>query len=292
MKLSAGKSRAGNRRGKGPAGRGPKPKSPTSAIITLTTDFGGLNPYVAQMKLAILRRCRDARIIDVSHSIPRHDVLAGAVALERAVAAAPAGTVHVAIVDPGVGTGRRIIVAKIAGQFIVCPDNGLITWAHRRHGRISVNALGKLPSGISSTFHGRDVMAPLAAELAGGHWPRGTRAVGDPVLLDVDVARGGAGDTVRGRAIQIDNFGNVTTNIPAEILRGGDAVLIGSGKSGSRTLAILRAYADVAIGKPLALVGSSGLVEIAVRQGSAQQKLGLGVGDAVTLRRPRKRSRG
>jgi S-adenosylmethionine hydrolase len=252
-------------------------------IVTLVTDFGGLDPYVAQMKLAILRRCRDARIVDVSHSVPRHDLLAGAIAVERAVAAGPEGTVHVAVVDPGVGTGRRIIVAKIAGQFIVCPDNGLITWVYRRHGQMNVAALAQLPRGISNTFHGRDVMAPLAADLACGRWPRGLRVIDDPVLLDVDLARASSGGVVRGRVIQIDNFGNATTNIAAEMVRGGDAIRTHGGQS----LAIVRTYADVPIGKPLALVGSSGLVEIAVRQGSAGEKLGLHVGDVVTLVRAR-----
>jgi hypothetical protein len=234
------------------------------------------------MKLAILRGCPDARIVDVSHTIARQDVLAGSIALERAVAAAPARTVHVAVVDPGVGTGRRIIIAKIAGQMIVCPDNGLVTWVHRRRGRMSVAALAKLPSGISNTFHGRDVMAPLAAELAMGQWPRHLQAIDDPVLLNVDVAKGD-GETVRGIVIQFDHFGNATTNIPAEMLHGDDMVKIEAGRTGHRLLPVLRTYADEALGKPLALIGSSGLVEIAVRQGSAREELALRVGDVVAL---------
>jgi S-adenosylmethionine hydrolase len=107
-------------------------------IITLTTDFGLADSYVAQMKGRILAKCPNAVIVDVTHLVPRHDVLAGSIALERALAAFGPGTIHVAVVDPGVGSDRKLLVANIAGQTVLCPDNGLITWAIRRLGRADV----------------------------------------------------------------------------------------------------------------------------------------------------------
>src|SRR2546429_8670893 len=104
-------------------------------IVTLTSDFGTRDAYVATMKAKILRNCPGARLVDVTHHVPRHDILCGSITLERAVAGFLSGTVHLAVVDPGVGTDRRIIVAEVARQFIVCPDNGLITWSWRLHGQ-------------------------------------------------------------------------------------------------------------------------------------------------------------
>src|SRR5438128_8242118 len=112
----------------------PKRSGSTRPIITLTSDFGLVDSYVAAMKAVLIRHCPDARLIDVTHHVPRHDILCGAITLERAVDGFPPGTVHLAVIDPGVGTDRRILVARINQQTIVCPDNGLITWAWRRRG--------------------------------------------------------------------------------------------------------------------------------------------------------------
>ena len=116
----------------------PATPTPTAAtvrpIVTLTSDFGTVDFYVAAMKAALLRTCPDARLIDVTHGVPRHDILCGSITLERAVDGFPPGTVHLAVVDPGVGTARRILVTRVKEQTVVCPDNGLVTWAWRRHG--------------------------------------------------------------------------------------------------------------------------------------------------------------
>ena len=246
------------------------------AIVTLTTDFGTADHYVAAMKGALLRACPGATLVDVTHAVSRQDVRGGSFTLERAVAAFPPGTVHLAVVDPGVGTERRLIVALVGRSVVVCPDNGLITWAWRRHPRPEPKAfeITWRPPACSHTFHGRDVMAPVA-----GRWAAGRRRKGpavEPMLLDLDLS---ATDRA-GVVIHVDVYGNATTNIlaperPAE----------GRWHAGGHDVGPLRrTYADVPVGNPLALVGSSGLVEVAVRDGSAAQILGLRVGDAVEVR--------
>src|SRR2546421_5252680 len=186
-------------------------------IITLTSDFGLSDHYVAAMKAVLIRDCPLARLIDVTHNVRRHDILCGSITLERAVDGFPPATVHLAVVDPGVGTDRRLIVAQIREQFIVCPDNGLVTWAWRVRGPGNVREITWRPRVSSSTFHGRDVMAPIAARIArGDDLDEFTRAIDDPVLLDLSPADA---DATHGRVIHIDHFGNATTNIRHDVLR-------------------------------------------------------------------------
>jgi S-adenosylmethionine hydrolase len=249
-------------------------------IVTLTTDFGLSDFYVAAMKGALLRHCPGATLVDVTHAVRRHDVLNGAIALERAVEAFPPGTVHVAVVDPGVGTDRRLLVARWPGQTVVCPDNGLITWAWRRRGpAVTVHELTWRPAAHSHVFHGRDILAPAAGMLAAGTPPeRLGRWVNDPVLLDVASA---ADLSAGGTILHLDHFGNATTNLPAALL---DGVEIADIRAAGRRLGPpRRTYSDVRPGEPLALIGSSGLLEIAVREGSAAAALGLAVGDRVEV---------
>ena len=255
---------------------------PVRPIITLTTDFGTQDFYVAVMKAVLLRECPDTRLIDVTHGIPRHDVLCGSISLERAIDGFPPGTVHLAVVDPGVGTDRRILVAEVARQLVVCPDNGLITWAARRHAGLRSFELtwrpaeGRKPS---NTFHGRDIMAPVTAMLARGEAIESlAQPIDDPVLLDVAPV---TDRSEPGRVIHVDVFGNATTNFAHELLRE-DAVRKVRVK-GRELGRIRRTYWDVAPGKPLALIGSSGLLEIAVRDGSAAEELQLQVGDEVVV---------
>ena len=234
-------------------------------IVTFTTDFGTADSYVAEMKAAVLRYCPDANLVDVTHQIARHDILGGSIALERAVAAF-GDAVHVAVVDPGVGTRRRLLVVRIGDAKIVCPDNGIITWAWRRLGGGRAYELRWRPAGkISATFHGRDLMAPAA-----GRWARGdsiasiARAIDDPILLPIHPAK----KLNEAKIIHIDHFGNATTNVPAE--------LVGNDFLG-------RTYSDGKVGQAIQLIGSSGLVEIAVREGSAAAKLKLKVGMKVKV---------
>ena len=250
-------------------------------IITLLSDFGLADSYVAAMKAVLIRACPEARLIDVTHQVPRHDVLCGSITLERAVDGFPPGTVHLAVVDPGVGSDRRLVIARINQQLIVCPDNGLITWPWRMHGGGVAHELTWRPTREPShTFHGRDILAPVAAELAAGTSIEELgRPIDDPLLLDIAPAN----EPVKhGRVIHLDHFGNATTNIPVNVLGSKPQATVHLNR---RTIGKLKkTYWDVAPGKPLALIGSSGLLEIAVRDGSAKDDLKVRVGDEVQLR--------
>lgn len=249
-------------------------------IVTLTTDFGLTDSYVAEMKGVLLSRFPEARIVDVSHGVPPQDVLAGGFAIERAMRAFPTGTVHVAVVDPGVGSKRRLLQVHLHGQHVLCPDNGLITWAWRRLGGGVAHELIWRPADPSATFHGRDILAPAAAMLASGRLPASglTGAVVEPFLLPVAPT---AHRPAEAQVIHTDHFGNATTNVPAEAIAAPSPSVI---RIAQRSLGpVRRTYADVADGEPLALIGSSGLLEIAVRNGSAAAALGLRVGDRLTI---------
>lgn len=283
--MPAGRSRQSRigRAGAGPDARPRRPAGPP-AIVTFLTDFGDGDWYVAAMKSAVLVEARDrpVHLIDVSHRVPPQDVIAGSILLERAVASFPPGTIHVAVVDPGVGTDRRLLAVRVGGQTVLCPDNGLITWAWRRHAETKPEAreLAWRPAGaeVSNTFHGRDVLAPAAGRLAAGDRLDGmTRTLSGPLLLDLHLAR--AEDGGRGAIVHFDHYGNATTNVPSELLGEGVRVWLGRRAVGP----VRRTYGDVPVGRALALVGSSGLLEIAVRNGSAREKLRLRVGDAVTF---------
>jgi S-adenosyl-L-methionine hydrolase (adenosine-forming) len=258
---------------------GYKPNS-AHPIVTLTTDFGLSDAYVAAMKGAILRESPSAVLVDVTHYVPPGDVLCGSISLERAVDGFGAGAVHLAVVDPGVGTDRRILLVQIRGSIVVCPDNGLITWAWRRLGPgVASELIWRPRKKVSDTFHGRDIMGPVAGMLAAGKNPAElARKIDDPILLDVAPARRPA---KLGRIIHIDHFGNATTNILRDSLRSIDKVSVKVGRKNIGRMK--RTYVDAAPGRPLALFGSSGLLEIAVRDGSAAKTLRLRVGDEVVI---------
>lgn len=243
-------------------------------IITLTTDFGMSDAYVGEMKGVILNRCPGARLVDISHQIPPQDVLSGSIVLERILRVFPAGTIHIVVVDPGVGTSRRLLVGQTNDQWIFAPDNGLITWAWHRIGNIRVQELLFRPVKTPSrTFHGRDILAPAAALLASGQVESvPTIRLDHPVLLDVAPA----GSLEEARVIHVDHFGNVTTNVPVELLSN-DTYVLGVGP-------IRNTYSDVKVGEPLALIGSSGLLEIAVRNQHAASQLNLTVGSKIQFR--------
>jgi S-adenosylmethionine hydrolase len=246
-------------------------------LVTLTTDFGTTDAYVAVMKAVLLAWCPHARLIDVTHQVPRHDILYGSITLERALDGFPANTCHLCVVDPGVGTDRRILVAQAKNQTIVCPDNGLLTWTFHRHPGMKTFELTWRPGSSSNTFHGRDVMAPAVGMLAAGEPVDSiARPIDDPILLDVRPARAPS-DPIR--VIHLDTFGNATTNISHETLKASG--LTRFSWNGIDLGPLQRTYWDVPPGKPLALIGSSGLLEIAVRDGSAAEALGVRVGDAV-----------
>jgi S-adenosylmethionine hydrolase len=238
-------------------------------IITLLTDFGTADGYVGEMKGVLASGAAGASLVDVAHDLAPHDV-DGARYWRRF----PVGTVHVVVVDPGVGGDRAALAVESEGRFLVGPDNGVLSPALLHAGMRCV-AL-PIPAGASATFHGRDVFAPAAAELAQGI---ALDALGEPLAEPIvrrtpEATRRDDGAVV-GVVIAIDRFGNAVTNLMA--WRGGVIVL------GERRLTLSRAYADAAPGMPVALVGSSGLVEIALREGNAANALGLARGSAVVL---------
>ena len=248
-------------------------------IITLLSDFGTADGYVAEVKGTILSRAPEAVIVDVAHDLPAHDIEAGRLALARYWRKFPGGTVHFAVVDPGVGSARRPLAVESDGRFLVGPDNGLLSPALLLAGAKAVEL--PVPSGAAPTFHGRDVFAPAAALLAAGS-PLDALGVPatDPEIRRTREARRVADGAIEGVVITVDRFGNAVTNLLAA--HGGVVEV------GTLRLPVLRTYADVAPGTPLALVGSSGLIEIAVRDGNAAVLLGLGRDATVLLRTARR----
>ena len=246
-------------------------------IVTLTTDFGLSDFYVAALKAVLLTHSPRATLIDITHNLPRHDILCGSVTLERAIDGFPPSTIHLAVVDPGVGTNRRLLIVRIKKSIVICPDNGLITWAWHRHPPATIRQITWHPPQASATFHGRDILAPVAAMIAAGRAiTKLSRPTSAPILLDIKPAI-----TPRGQIIQIDHFGNATTNIPVDLVHSHRQKTIRLRKR--RIGSLRRTYTDVPPGHPLALINSSGLLEIAVRDGSAAEKLRLRVGDTVRV---------
>lgn len=250
-------------------------------VVTITTDFGEDDHYVAAMKIVLLQHCPTARLIDVTHFTPPHDVLRGSITLERAISAASPGTIHLAVVDPGVGSDRKLLVAEIDRQFVVGPDNGLITWAWRLHGGGKAFEIIWRPKvRASDVFHGRDIFAPVAGMLASGK-PLKSLAKpmkDEPVLLELAPVPKGK---TRGKVIFIDHFGNATTNLPVALVPKDRIICV---HVRNRLIGPMRkCYSDVIHGEPLVLVGSSDLIEIAVRDGSAAKLLKIQVGDEVEI---------
>jgi len=255
------------------------------AIVTLTTDFATRDHYVAAMKGVILCRAPGVSLVDVTHDIARHDIAGGAFVIRQAFHWFPAGTIHLAVIDPGVGGPRRLVAARYADHFFVTPDNGLLSYIDRDFVRQAAHAISRpewLPPDASATFHGRDILAPAAAHLAMG----GTLAdFGPPVheirLLDCTNARALADGTISGCVIHVDHFGNLVTNIRAGDLNGNQAEVHMCG----RTIGTLRrTYSDVASGDLLAMIGSSAYLEIAVNGGSAAATLNVARGERVFVR--------
>ncbi|NLF70115.1 MAG: SAM-dependent chlorinase/fluorinase [Candidatus Anammoximicrobium sp.] len=257
------------------------------SIISLTTDFGAGSPYVGQMKGVILSIHPQAVLVDITHDIAPQDVRQGALVLEDVAPRFPEGSIHVAVVDPGVGTDRRLLAAEIGRRYYVAPDNGLLGRLLSRDPAARVVALAQrefwLPN-VSATFHGRDVMAPVAAHLSRG---TGLEDLGEAWNQPVQLAWSEATverNRLQGEIIAIDRFGNLITNIPQDLLatvRTADAVTV---QCGGRTMAgIIAAYGQRDPGSLVALVGSSQRLEVAVVNGNAAVELRAGVGDPVSV---------
>jgi S-adenosylmethionine hydrolase len=257
-------------------------------ILTLTTDFGIAGPYVAALKGVLLDLAPGAQLVDVCHTISPQNILEGGFVLAGIVDAFPRGTVHLAVVDPGVGTERRLIAVSVAEQWFVLPDNGLITGVARGRnvgGTWEITNPSVQRSVVVPTFHGRDILAPASAHLLRGGDPA---QLGPPresfiTLRNFEPTQDEQGFV--GEVIFRDAFGNLITNVHADRLAAAarDAWTIEI--AGERIEGILRTYGERPPGTLVALVGSSGWVEIAVVNGDAARQLTAGAGTTVWIRR-------
>ncbi len=257
-------------------------------IISLTTDFGLRDPYAAEMKAAILDICPTATLVDVTHEVEKFNVRMGAYILASAAPYFPKGTIHVAVVDPEVGTRRQPLLIQTKKGFLIGPDNGLLFLAAEKEGitgtRQICNRRLMLPE-VSDTFHGRDVFAPAAAHLAKGVLP----AEFGPVthsLVEPDFGRViRRGSTLVGEVLHIDGFGNIITNIsereivPLNMREYLHVAL----NDHELQLEISKTYGEGKRHQLLALAGSHGFLEIAINQGNAAKKLGANAGDKIRI---------
>ncbi len=260
--------------------RGWKPRG----VVTLLSDFGTVDPYAGIMHGVILGIAPQARLVDLTHSVPHQSVSSGALLLRSAVEYFPTGTVHLAVVDPGVGSERAPIVVITDGGVLVGPDNGLLyssadALGIREVRRIENEKLLQRP--ISRTFHGRDIFAPVAGYLAGGGEPSQVGPVMDGLHSLDELAVKELGETVEGAIVHVDHFGNLISNIRVSELGGVESIEI----SDRHLAGLSSSYASVAPGEVLAVEGSWGTLEVAVNGGNAAEALGCGVGATVTVRR-------
>jgi len=260
-----------------------------NSIITLTTDFGLRDPFVGIMKGVILSVNPSARVVDVTHGVPAHDVLAGAIVLQSSYSYFPKGTIHVAVVDPGVGTSRRPLLAVSDNYAFVGPDNGLLAHAFDSEQHVKVFHLAEPEyffAPLSQTFHGRDIFAPVAAWLSHGRLPKSFGAVIDDwIQLDWPAPRR-VGESLFGTVLRVDRFGNLITNISPDDLACPTSTpqAIEIDIRGRTIRQLCRSYAEAASDEPFAIVGSAGLLEIAVRQASAAALLGAGPREEFEVR--------
>lgn len=256
-------------------------------IITLTTDFGYQDPFVGVMKGVIAGINPQAQIIDLSHGIAAHDIMGAGLILRHSVNHFPQGSIHVAVVDPGVGSARRPILIECTGNYFIGPDNGVLSLAlpaERPDRIINISNPDYYRQPVSTTFHGRDIFAPVAAHLSLGIDPS---AFGDGVenftrLAWPDISSSPGG--LQGEIVYIDGFGNLFTNVSEHELRAlprdklaitfGDVVIEGLAAN----------YAGRGVSSYIALINSWGLLEIAVYKGNAQQRCGARVGDKIHIR--------
>lgn len=262
-----------------------------SGVITLLTDFGLADFFVGAMKGVILSIHREAVIVDLTHLIPPQDVFAAALTLSDGYGTFPEGTIHVAVVDPGVGSGRRALLVETERYFFIGPDNGIFTFVYeqerlRRAIQITAERFFRHP--VSQTFHGRDVFAPVAAWLARGVDPAEFGPeITDPVRLPIPRLERIGQKHWRGQIIHVDRFGNLITNltardIPLDALRSGGTLLV----NGRIVSALRTHYREASSGEVFALIGSTGRLEISVREGSAAEILGVSRGATVDVLLP------
>jgi S-adenosylmethionine hydrolase len=240
-------------------------------ILTLITDFGLSDHYVGSMKGVILGICPRARIVDISHEVSPYAIAEGAFLIAQAYGSFPRGTVHVVVVDPGVGSARRPILAKAAGQYFIAPDNGVlgIIFAREKHKVRVISNERYFRHPVSRTFHGRDIFAPVAAHLANGVAPAKIGPViGDYARPDFEKA---------GVVLKVDRFGNVITSFRVAAAA---QLIIGQ----TKVTRLVNNYTEARPGELVIIVGSSGYLEVSINQGSAAKKIGCRCGDACQIR--------
>ncbi len=248
-------------------------------IITLLTDYGTADSYVGEVKGVLLSRVPGATLVDITHEIPPGDIAAGAYVLARTWGRFPAGTVHLVVIDPGVGGQRAAVAITAGGHAFVGPDNGLFGTLNGQEGLRAVCL--PVPEAASHTFHGRDLFAPAAGALAAGV-PLAELGAGHPgALVPLPVAEPRyEGKVVIGEVIYVDRYGNLVTNLTTAFVPPYASLEIESLVVGP----LRQTFSDVPVGGLVAYVGSGGFVEVAVRDGSAMRRTGLGVGGKVKAR--------
>lgn len=250
--------------------------------ITLLSDFGTRDGYAATMRGVIAAIAPRVIIEDATHDVTPGDVAGGAWALGSYWRYFPAGTVHVAVVDPGVGSDRRALAAAVDGHFFVAPDNGLLTYVLRERPAarvVSIENAAYVRETISATFHGRDIFAPAAAHLALGVSLDQLGPVVPNALLLPELIPTRSGDIIRGQIVHIDRFGNLITNVPGEWISPQAKVRFGAIDLG----VVRRTYSEAQSGHAVAVVGSAGFLEIGVRDGEAARVLWKGKGTIVVV---------
>lgn len=260
-------------------------------IVTLTTDFGLIDPYVAEMKAVILDVCANATIVDITHEIEKFDIRMGAYILASASPYFPEGTIHLAVVDPCVGTQRQPIIMQTKRGYFVGPNNGVLTLAANSQGiehiyEISNRKLTLLR--ISSTFHGRDIFAPAAAHLANGTSPQKFGQEISEIVTPEFAKIVKRKDMLVGEVIHVDDFGNIITNFGKEELESmnAKATVDVKLKNVRQKLKLCKAYAEVGPQKPLATIDSHDFLEISINQGNAAKTFKAKIGDKITIYRP------
>ena len=254
-------------------------------LLTLTTDFGTADHYVGAMKGVILGICPAARIVDISHEVARYEIAEGAFTISQAYRCFPRKTIHVVVVDPGVGTERRPILVEAAGQYFVAPDNGVLGMIYSReeHRARLISNAAYFRKPVSQTFHGRDIFAPSAAYLAAGIQPaRFGKILHDYLRPGFEKPRQSGKSTWIGSILKVDRFGNCITNFLEKDfdLRQKTFILaIGMTEIGR----LATAYAEVRSGHLFAIAGSSGYWEVSMNQGSAARQIGCQSGSAAEL---------
>jgi hypothetical protein len=262
----------------------------TVTIITLLSDFGLKDPYVAEMKAVILSICPEARMVDISHEIEKFNIRMGAFVLASATPYFPKGTIHVAVVDPGVGTKRRPILVVSKRAFYVGPDNGLLMLSAQREGVSHVYHITNkqyMSPQVSRTFHGRDIFAPTAAHLAKGRVPSEFGSEINDYMVPKFAEPSLRKNVLFGEILHIDDFGNVVTNVSMKELerigvKEGDVLHVKL-KEDVAKLKLCVAYGEVEARQPLAIIGSHNFLEISVNQGNAAKRFRTKIGDTIQM---------